>query len=93
LGVTDAWAKRFEGIATAPPSWYYSSTVRGPNFSTVFFTSMLMKTGSRINTALSSTPVNANVGSGGVKIGGGGGFSGGGGSAGGGFGGGGGGRW
>jgi uncharacterized membrane protein YgcG len=89
LGVTDKWAKNFEGIGVEPPSWYrgyYGS----PIFNAWLFTSMMTHNMSQFQSAMVSKPASQSGGFGG---GGGGGF-GGGGFSGGGFGGGGaGGSW
>jgi uncharacterized membrane protein YgcG len=90
FGLSDIWAKKFENIVSAPPSWYSGY------YGTDFNTGMMARSISRLHTAaaLSSKPP---ASTGGGSSGGGGGsssgFSGGGGSSGGGFGGGGGGRW
>jgi len=90
MGVTDKWAKNFEGIGIQPPTWYYgyygSST-----FNTMLFTSMMMHNMNGFQTAMAAKPANSG---GGFGSGGGGSFGGGGGFSGGGFGGGGaGGSW
>lgn len=90
LGVTDKWAKNFEGIGIEPPSWYngyYGSQM----FNAWLFTSMMTHNMSQFHSVMVSRPA-PQGGSGGFS-GGGGGF-GGGGFSGGGFGGGGaGGSW
>ncbi len=89
LGVTDKWAKNFEGIGLEPPGWYrgyYGS----PVFNAWMFTSMMTHNMSHFQSTMVSKPASSGGGYGG---GGGGGFSGGG-FSGGGFGGGGvGGSW
>lgn len=89
LGVTDKWAKKFEGINMQSPSWYY-----GYNATSFFTTTMFVRTMTRsmshIQSVATSKPTSS--GSGGFS-GGGGGFSGGGFSGGGGGGGGAGGSW
>ncbi len=89
LGVTDKWAKNFEGIGIEPPSWYngyYNSQM----FNAWLFTSMMTHNMSHFQSTMVSRPT-PQGGSGGYS--GGGGF-GGGGFSGGGFGGGGaGGSW
>ncbi|MDR3643854.1 MAG: DUF2207 domain-containing protein, partial [Clostridia bacterium] len=82
LGVTDKWAKQFEKIAIAPPSWYYG--YQGNAFNTIIFASMLNRNMYAYQANMVSTPPKSSGGGGGF---GGGGFSGGG------FGGGGGGSW
>lgn len=75
LGVTDKWAKKFEGIGVEPPNWYrgyYGS----PVFNTLLFTSMMTHNMSRFQSAMVARP---------APQGGSGGFSGGGGFGGGGF--------
>ncbi len=81
LGLTDVWAKNFEGIAIEPPTWYYGS---GDVFSLMLFTSVINRSLHSFTAAAVSAP--SSGGSGGFSVGGGG-FSGGG------FGGGGGGGW
>ena len=71
LGVTDAWAKRFESIALEPPRWYYG--YYGGTWSTLYFTRSLYR---GMNNALAS--MTATKSSGGGSGYGGGGFSGGG---------------
>ena len=76
LGVTDKWAKNFEGIGVEPPNWYrgyYGS----PMFNTLLFTSMMSRNMSQFQSTMVSRPA--------PKGGSGGGFSGGGGFGGGGF--------
>lgn len=89
LGVTDKWAKNFEGIGIEPPGWYrgyYGSQM----FNAWIFTSMITHNMSRFQSTMAAKPA-PQGGSGGYS--GGGGF-GGGGFSGGGFGGGGaGGSW
>jgi uncharacterized membrane protein len=82
LGVTENWAKAFEGLYQDPPDWYVSP-VGFRTFSPYAFTHSLNSVTSNLSTAMFSAPRSS---------GGGGGF-GGGGSSGGGFGGGGGGSW
>ncbi len=87
LGVSDKWAKKFEGIAMRPPEWYYGR--RGDVFTPLIFQSALFHSMAVMNTSMVSRPApppssNSGIGGGGF---GGGGFSGGG------FGGGGGGSW
>lgn len=71
LGVTDAWAKRFESIALEPPHWYYG--YYGGTWSALYFTRSLHR---GMQTALASMA--ATKSSGGGSGYGGGGFSGGG---------------
>ena len=89
LGVTDKWAKNFEGIGVEPPGWYqgYGGTTA---FNTILFTSMMTNNMSRFQSTMTSRPSSSGSGSG---FHGGGGFGGGGFSGGGGGGGGGGGSW
>jgi uncharacterized membrane protein YgcG len=93
FGLSDLWARKFEHMAIAPPTWYYGY-YEGNSFNTYW----MMRSLGRMHTATirSFTPPAPSGGSGGSR--GGGGFSsgfssGGGGFSGGGFGGGGGGRW
>ncbi len=89
LGVSDKWAKKFEGIAMVPPSWYYGYNY---SYTPFIFYSMMFNSMSHMQSAMIAQPVPVNKGGGfGGGIGGGG--FGGGGFSGGGFGGGGGGRW
>ncbi len=88
LGVSDKWAKKFEGMAIHPPDWYRDSYGPTGTFSVLVFQASLIHSMAFMNVAMASRPVPVNSGSGF----GGGGF-GGGGFSGGGFGGGGGGRW
>ncbi len=81
LGVDHAWAKEFEGIYTAPPSWYEGDSNHG--FNTLLFTDSLTDFAANASSSLAASP----SGNGGL------GGSGGGGSSGGGGGGGGGGSW
>lgn len=83
LGVTDKWAKRFDGLAIQPPTWYYGNTMT--TFTALYFANQMNRAASTMNTVMVSQP--SSSGGGGGFGGGGGGFSGGG------FGGGGGGRW
>ncbi|GHU62705.1 hypothetical protein AGMMS49983_04660 [Clostridia bacterium] len=92
FGLSDLWARKFERMAIAPPTWYYGY-YEGNSFNTYW----MMRSLGRMHTATirSFTPP---ASSGGGGSGGGGGFSSGGSSfgggfSGGGFGGGGGGRW
>ncbi len=87
LGVSDKWAKKFEGIAMPPPSWYYGYNY---SFTPFIFYSTIFNSMSHMQSAMIAQPVPVNTGGRGGF--GGGGF-GGGGFSGGGFGGGGGGRW
>lgn len=85
LGVTDKWAKNFEGIALQPPNWYYG--YGGNVFTPLIFAHSLNRSLYAMQATMAARPQN-NGGHGG----GGGGFTGGG-FAGGGAGGGGGGSW
>lgn len=86
LGLSDRWAKKFEGIAMEPPVWYNGSG------NTLFNTWVFMNAFNGFSRSMASSmvPPTPKGGDGGL---GGGGFSGGGGFGGGGFGGGGGGSW
>lgn len=87
MGLTDKWAKNFEGIATVQPSWYHSSYGRPDMFDIWMFSHVM-------NQCNRSFANNIHIPTGGDSGSGGGGFSGGGGGfSGGGFGGGGGGSW
>ncbi|MFB0919435.1 MAG: DUF2207 domain-containing protein [Oscillospiraceae bacterium] len=88
LGVSDKWAKKFEGIAMRPPEWYYGR--QGDVFTPLIFQSALFHSMAVMNTSMVARPApppSSHSGLGGGGFGGGGGFSGGG------FGGGGGGSW
>jgi uncharacterized membrane protein YgcG len=78
LGITDKWAKNFEGIALQPPDWYQGSYHNG--FSPLIFASTMNHSMSAFHSGMTARPQSG--GSGG--FGGGGGFSGGGGGGGGG---------
>jgi uncharacterized membrane protein len=79
LGVSDKWARNFEGLDIQPPSWYYTDTMTA--FTAIHFANQMDRTASSMNSVMVSQPASSGGG------GGGGGFSGGG------FGGGGGGSW
>lgn len=78
LGVEKAWAKEFEGIYTAPPSWYQGTYQGG--FTPLVLTSSLSDFSTRTTSSLGSTPSSSGSGSGGGGFSGGGGGGGGGGS-------------
>jgi len=84
FGVSEKWARKFEGIAMRPPAWYTGSY--GGAFTPIFFHLLVLNSLTTMQSAMTARPVTTQGGFGG------GGF-GGGGFAGGGFGGGGGGRW
>lgn len=75
LGVADIWAKEFEGIYTAPPSWYSGSTDHA--FSALAFSHSLSNFSTFANSSLSSSPSGSGSGGGGSSGGGGGGGGGG----------------
>ncbi len=78
LGVSDKWAKKFEGIAMRPPEWYYGR--QGDVFTPFIFQSALFHSMAVMNTSMVSRPApppSSNSGFGGGGFGGGG-FSGGG---------------
>ncbi|MGE5297890.1 MAG: DUF2207 domain-containing protein [Acidobacteriaceae bacterium] len=85
LGVSEQWAKKFEGLFTAQPSWY--SDPSASVFNPLLFNMSMMSFGRGFNTMVIQNNPRANVAGGGGSGFGGGGFSGGG------FGGGGGGSW
>lgn len=90
LGVSDVWAKKFEHIIIATPSWYQSDTYYGNTFTTWLWWSHFHHSFHNVSQAASFVEMkNSTSGHGGGSFGGfsGGGFSGGG------FGGGGGGSW
>ena len=82
LGVTDKWAKKFEGIGVEPPRWYHGY-YGSPMFNTIVFTSLMTRNMSSFQSTMVSRP--SSSGGGGFSGGGfgGGGFSGGGGGGGG----------
>lgn len=82
LGVTDKWARKFEGIALSPPDWYRQEGRYGSGFSPVDFSHQLNLSMLSMAGAMSSSPSSSGSGD-----------SSGGGSSGGGSGGGGGGSW
>ncbi len=81
LGVTDKWAKKFEGIGVAPPTWYHGYYGVSA-FSTIMFTSLISRSMTSFQTNMVSRP-SSSGGGGGFSGGGfgGSGFSGGGGRA------------
>ncbi|MDP0488196.1 MAG: DUF2207 domain-containing protein [Fusobacterium sp. JB020] len=85
LGVSDAWANKFNDLVTTPPNWYRSNTM-GDTFVLYMFMSSLNHSMARVNQDMMSSPkAPSNFGGGMSSMGGG--------SAGGGAGGGGGGSW
>ena len=80
LGITDKWARNFEGIALQPPDWYRGGY--GDVFTPLIFAHTLNRSMNSFQTDMTARPQQNNSGSGG--FGGGGGFSGGGGGGGGG---------
>jgi uncharacterized membrane protein YgcG len=84
LGVTDQWAKQFEGLAIEPPNWY--SSYNNNAFTMIYFTSLINRNMRAYETSMTSVEPKGGGSAGGGSFGGGG-FSGGG------FGGGGGGSW
>jgi uncharacterized membrane protein YgcG len=89
LNISDAWARKFEGIYNAPPEWYAAPTTA--HFSTLFLATSLMHSSSTMSDSLAAAPRSQGGFSSGGAGGGSSGFSGG--FSGGGFGGGGGGAW
>jgi len=89
LNVSDAWARKFEGIYDAPPEWYAAPTTA--HFSTLFLATSLAHSSSTMSDSLAAAPRSQGGFSSGGAGGGSSGFSGG--FSGGGFGGGGGGAW
>ena len=89
LGVTDKWAKKFEGINIQQPEWY-RGYYPGNVFTTMYFVNTMSRSMSHIQQVATSKPSASSGGGGGYS---GGGFSGGGFSGGGGGGGGAGGSW
>lgn len=83
LGITDKWAKNFEGIATPPPEWYHSDW-HTTGFSPMAFSHSFDGAMRSISSHMTSSPSSSGSGGGGSS---------GGGSSGGGGGGGGGGSW
>lgn len=83
LGVTDAWAKRFEGMTLTPPTWYVTYEPYS-TFNAIWFAHSLNHCMSGIRSSMITVPSNAGSGGFGSGFGSGGGFSGGGGGGGGG---------
>lgn len=83
FGLTDKWAKNFEGLAVEPPTWY---TGYDPytTFNVIYFSSMLDRSFNAMNSSMIHVPSDSGSGGFGGGFGGGGGFSGGGGGGGGG---------
>lgn len=79
LGVSDKWAKKFEGIAMRPPNWYHDSYDQTVVFSPLIFQVALFHSMASMGSAMASRPApqGGAAGPGGFG-GGGGGFSGGG---------------
>lgn len=73
LGVSDKWARKFQGIFTEPPDWYRTSYMG--SFSTVYLAGSLINMQGSLNSTLTSSPSSGGGGGGGGF---GGGFSGGG---------------
>ncbi len=69
LGVTDKWAKNFEGIGIQPPSWYYGY-YGSPMFNTILFTSMLTHNLNGFQSTMTSKPSSGSGGFGGGGAGG-----------------------
>ena len=91
FGLSGEWAKKFEGIALSPPSWYYGSGFGMENqvFNTWIFMNAFQSCAGAMTETLTIPPADQ----GGSGFGSSGGFGSGGGFSGGGFGGGGGGGW
>lgn len=87
FGLTDKWAKKFEGIAVEPPAWYDSGYGGSRMFNTWVFMNSFHHYTNAIQHSISIPPAPSGDGGGGSVFSGGGGFSGGG------MGGGGGGSW
>lgn len=77
LGVTDKWAKNFEGIGIKPPNWYTGS-YGSAMFNSMVFTSLITRNMSSFRNTLISRPSSSGSGGFGGGSFGGGGFSGGG---------------
>ena len=75
LGVADIWAKEFEGIYTAAPSWY--SGPYGSNFNALILANSLSNFSTVAASSLTSSPRSSGSGGGGFSGGGGGGGGGG----------------
>ncbi len=76
LGVVDSWAKVFEGITLAPPTWYSDSSLT--SFNSVVFSSSMSSFATTSSSSLSSAPGGSSGSGGGGSSGGGGGGGGGG---------------
>jgi len=74
LGVEKQWAKQFEGVYNAQPSWYQGSS---GSFNAVMFTSIMSDFSKTANTTIASSPSGGSGFSGGGSGGGGGGGGGG----------------
>lgn len=83
FGLTDKWAKNFEGLAVEPPTWYTGCDPY-TTFNAVYFSSMLNHSFNAMNSSMIHVPSDSGSGGFGGGFGGGGGFSGGGGGGGGG---------
>ncbi len=89
LGVTDKWAKKFEGMAVRPPDWYHDSYGPMDTFSPLIFQAYMFRSMAFMHSTMASRPApqmnTTGSGSGGGSFGGGGfsggGFGGGGGSS------------
>ena len=79
LGITDKWAKNFEGIATPPPEWYHSDW-HTTGFSSAAFSHSFTGAMGSISSNMTSSPSSSGGGSSGGGSSGGGGGGGGGGS-------------
>ena len=93
LGVSSIWEKKFEGMLSQPPAWFY-----GPDVTHMTYRTLMHRNMTSMSRNMTSVPIESSDGGGSIGGGfGGGGFSGGGGGFGGGFSGGGGGggvgRW
>ena len=75
LGVSNIWAKHFDGMAMEPPNWY-RSTYRS-HFSAAVFMGSMDRSFSSLQTSMSSSPSSSSSSSGGSSGGGAGGGGGG----------------
>jgi uncharacterized membrane protein YgcG len=78
LGITAVYAKRFAGMASAPPDWYASPTLYDSSLSDSSFLDAINNMADSVSSAMSSRPSDSSDGGGSFSGGGGGGGGGGG---------------
>jgi uncharacterized membrane protein len=74
LGVSKVWMKKFESIATEPPTWYYG---HHGTFNVIQFNTFMNSTMAAATSSMTSTPSSSGRGGGGISGGGSGGGGGG----------------